>query len=159
MILHIQDWLGGRTPRERRLIILMVAIAVPLLAWLLVIRPMTLAYDEALETHLEAVDRNGRVKMLATAAKAPPRAARAAAPTADLGLVVAEAASQAGLALEGNNPAGPNAVAITIGQAPPMAAAQWLGGLEERGLAVQEWKLTPTGTGTVSVSARVTKAQ
>ena len=159
MILRIREWLSGRTPRERQLILLMVAIASPLLVWLLVIRPMSLAYDEALERQLEAVDRNGQVRMLADAAKAAPRAARVAAPAADLGLVVAEAASQAGLALEGNSPAGPNAVAITIAQAPPKTAVQWLGDLEERGLTVGEWKMTPSGSGTVSLSARVTKVQ
>jgi general secretion pathway protein M len=159
MISRVNEWFGGRTPREQRLILLMLAIAIPVLGWLLIVRPMTQAYDEALEQQLEAVDRNGRVRMLADAAKRQPSAARVAPPAADLGLVVAEAASQAGLALEGNNPAGPNAVAITIGQAPARGAVQWLGDLETRGLTVAEWKLTPSGAGTVSVSARVTKAQ
>lgn len=159
MIVRIRQWLRGRTPRERRLVLLMLVIAAPLLGWLLVVRPMALAYDGVLESHLEAVDRNGRVKMLADATRAASSAVRLAAPAADLGLVVAEAASQSGLALETNSPIGPDAVAITIGQAPPVAAAQWLGELEARGLVVQEWKMMPTGTGTVSVSAQVTKVR
>lgn len=158
-MLRVRQWLDGRSLRERRMILVMFAIAVPLLGWLLVVRPMTLAYDRALESHLEAVDRNGRVKMLAGAVEAAPGGARAAASSADLGLIVAEAASQAGLALETNSPTGPGGVAITVAQAPPVAAAQWLGDLETRGLSVQEWKMTPTGTGTVSVSAHVMRVR
>jgi general secretion pathway protein M len=159
MIARLTEWFDERTPRERRLVLLMLAIAIPVLVWLLIVRPMAQAYDDALEQHLEAVDRNGRVRMLADAAKATPRAVRAAPSAADLGLVVAEAAGQAGLALEGNNPAGANAVAITVGQAPARTAVQWLNDLETRGLTVEEWKMTPSGPGTISLSARVTKAQ
>jgi general secretion pathway protein M len=157
MILSLRQWFAGRSPRERWMIILMQAIAVPVLAWLLIVRPLNSAYDSTLERHLQAVDRNGRVRMLAELARKQPAAARVAAPIADVGLVVAESASLSGLSLDGNNPAGPNSVSVSASQAAPSQALQWLRDLEARGLAVQEWRMTPAGTGTVSLTARIAK--
>ena len=157
MILSLRHWFAGRAPRERAMIILMLAIAVPVLLWLLVIRPLNSAYDASLQRHLEAVDRNGRVRMLADMARRQPAAARAAAPIADIGLVVAEAATQSGLTLESNDPAGPNVVSVSASQGSALQALQWLRDVEARGLIVQEWRITPSGTGTVSLTARIAK--
>jgi len=154
----IREWFAGRSPRERWMVILMLAIVVPVVAWLLVVRPLNSAYDAALERHLQAVDRNGRVRMLAELARKQPGRARAAAPVADLGLVVAEAAGQSGLTLDGNNPIGPNSVSVSVGQASASQALQWLRDLEARGLVVLEWRMTPAGAGSVSLTARIAKA-
>ncbi|HUE78649.1 MAG TPA: type II secretion system protein GspM [Sphingomicrobium sp.] len=159
MIVTIREWYGSRSARERRLILLMVALAVPLLAWLLVVLPLSTAYESALDRHLQAVDRNGRVRALAD----PQRSARpAAAPVVggpDLSLVVAEAAAQAGLTLDGNSAAGADAVTITIAQARPTAAVQWLRDFELRGIAVDDLRMTPGADGTVSVTARLVRSR
>jgi general secretion pathway protein M len=65
---EIKQWYAARSPRERRLLLMMAAIAAPLLVWLLLVAPLGNAYDEALQRHLQAVDRNGRVKALAARA-------------------------------------------------------------------------------------------
>lgn len=157
MILSLRHWFAGRSPRERWMIVLMLAIAVPVLAWLLVLRPLNSAYDAALQRHLEAVDRNGRVRMLAEVARKQPASSPVVAPIADIGLVVAEAATQSGLTLDGNNPAGPNSVSVSASQGSALQALQWLRDVEARGLVVQEWRITPNGTGTVSLTARIAK--
>lgn len=157
MILSLRHWFAGRSPRERWMIILMMAIAAPVLLWLLAIRPLNSAYDSALQRHLEAVDRNGRVRMLAEMARRQPAASKAVAPIGDVGLVVAEAATQSGLTLDGNNAAGPNGVSVSASQGSALQALQWLRDVEARGLVVQEWRITPNGTGTVSLTARIAK--
>jgi general secretion pathway protein M len=159
MIVTIREWYVARTVRERRLLLLMLTIAVPLLAWLLVVMPLSKAYEEALERHLEAVDRNGRVRALAEAQEAarPPVVPVAAAP--ELALLVAEAATQAGLTLDSNSAAGPDEVNIAIGQARPAAAVQWLRDFELRGIRVQDLRMTPGADGTVSVTARLVRSR
>lgn len=159
MIVTVREWYVSRSVRERRLILLMLALALPLLAWLLVVLPLSKAYNSALERHLEAVDRNGRVRALADPSRtARPAVARALAGP-DLPLVVADAAAQAGLTLDSNSAAGPDAVTVTIAQARPTAAVQWLRDFELRGIRVEDLRMTPGTDGTVSVTARLVRAR
>ena len=152
----VRDWFLARSPREQRLILVMVAIALPILAWLLVARPLSAAYDDALNDHLAAIDRRGRVLALAEAAKAKP-ARRIEASKADLQLVVTQAASQAGITLQGANPSGQNAIDVTVAGGPATALAQWLAQFEAQGIAVQQMTMTPLPDGTVNMSARLAK--
>lgn len=156
MIVAIRKYYGARTQREQRLILLMLGIAVPLLITLLIVIPLSNAYDRALDEHLEAVDRNGRVRQLAKLAKNRPASAPAAG-GADLSLIVAESASRAGLTLDSNSAAGGNAVAVTIGAAPAPLAVQWLREFETRGVVIEDLRLTPAANGNVSVSARLAR--
>lgn len=154
IFVRFRDWMSERSERERRLIWLMLAVAVPILAWALIVRPLSNAYDATLEKHLQAVDRNGRVRALAQVAK-DRTAAPAAVAVADLGLAITESAGQAGLALDGNAPAGGDVASISIAQASPAAAIRWFQDLQARGLIVEEWRMSPAGSGTVTVTARV----
>lgn len=156
MILTIRDWYLSRTRREQLLILLMLAIALPLLAWLLVVRPLNGAYDSALRDHLEAVDRHGRVLALADAAKSAP-SRPVAASNADLQLIVTEAASQAGITLQGTNPNGPNAIDISVTGGRAGALTQWLAQFEAHGLSVQQLSMAPLPDGTVNMSARLAR--
>lgn len=156
MIVAIREYYSARTQREQRLILLMLMIAVPLLVALVIVMPLSRAYDRALEQHLEAIDRNGRVRQIAELAKHRPAAAPAAS-GADLSLIVAESASRAGLTLDSNAAAGGNAVAVTIGAAPAPLAVQWLREFETRGVVVDDLRLTPAANGNVAVSARLTR--
>jgi general secretion pathway protein M len=156
----IREWYASRSARERRLILVMLAIALPLLAWLLVVVPLGSASEAALERHLEAVDRNGRVRALAD----PVRVSRPApvvqiVGAADLALVVTEAAAQSGLTLDSTTPAGPDAVSINISQARPVAAVQWLRDFELRGIRVEDLRMAPGADGTVSLSARLVRTR
>ncbi|MDQ3245895.1 MAG: type II secretion system protein M [Pseudomonadota bacterium] len=156
MIVAVRDYYGARTQREQRLILLMLGIAVPLLIALLIVIPLGNAYDRALDRHLEAVDRNGRIRQIAEMAKNRP----ASAPEiggANLSLIVAESASRAGLTLDSNAAAGGNAVAVTIGAAPAPLAVQWLREFETRGVIIEDLRLAPAANGNVSVSARLAR--
>lgn len=154
----VKDWYAARSLRERRLIALMLVIALPLLAWLLVVAPLSKAYEEALVRHLEAVDRNGRVRALAKPGRiSQPAIAPQSGGTAELALVVTEAAAQAGLTLDSTTPAGADTVTISIGQARPTAAVQWLRDFELRGIRVEDLRMAPAADGTVSLTARLVR--
>lgn len=156
MIVRVREWYSDRTIREKRMLIAMIAVAAPLLAWLVVIRPLNLAYERALERHLEAVDRHGRVAALADRITAQP--ARPTAPQdVELHFVVSEAAGLAGVALADVTPSGADAVAVTATNARAPAASEWLRGLEARGLVVEELRMVPTAEGGVDVSARLAR--
>lgn len=150
----VRAWFAARSQREKRLLVLMAAVALPTLAWLFVI-PLQAAYESALQEQLEAVDRNGRVRALAEGARARPAAERQPQAAADLALVVTESAAQAGIPLEIHSPAGPNAVTVQVGNANATAVIQWLGDLETRGISVEELRMTPSADRTVAMSARL----
>ncbi len=156
MIIRVRDWYGSRSLRERRLLLLMSAVALPLLIWLLIVRPVGNAYDAALERHLAAVDLNGRVRALAQGGTGRP-ITNAGAPGSDIALVIAERAAQSGLVLDSNSAAGPNEVTISIGAAPTIAATQWLAQLERDGFTVNDLSMTPTPDGNVAVTARLVR--
>lgn len=152
----VRDWFRGRTGRERQLIVLMLAIAAAVIAWLLVVRPLDSAYDAALDEHLAAIDRHGRVLALAEAAKSTPSRGFDANKT-DLQLVVTQAAAQAGITLEGANPSGANTVDVAVAGGRATALGQWLAQFEARGIAVQQMSMTPLPDGTVNMSARLAR--
>lgn len=156
MTARLRDWFTGRTQREQRLILLMLGVALPLLVWLVVVRPLYGAYQDAVQDHLAAVDRHGRVLALADAAKAAP-ARQVAANKADLQLIVTQAASEAGIALQGTTPSGSNAVDLTVAGARATALAQWLAQFEAQGISVEQMNMTPLPDGTVSMSARLAR--
>ncbi len=156
MIVRVREWYGARSLRERRLLLLMSAVALPLLIWLLIVRPVGSAYDAALERNLAAVELNGRVRALAQGGSA--RAlGNVGAPGSDIALVIAERAAQSGLVLASNSAAGPNDVTISIAAAPTIAATQWLAQLERDGFAVSNLSMTPTPDGNVAVTARLVR--
>lgn len=155
---NIIDWYQGRSQREQRLILLMLAIALPLLTWLLIVRPLQIAYDDALQAHLEAVDRNGRVHWLVEQSERGPIATPASAGT-DLTLVVAELASRQGLQLAANDPSGQNRVRINVAAGSPIAMQGFLADLEMEGVAIDSLRMAPTadGGGGATLSAELSR--
>jgi general secretion pathway protein M len=156
MTADIRDWFVARSKREQGLIVLMLAIALPLLAWLLVVRPLSAAYDDALQDHLAAVDRHGRVLVLAESARSAP-SRRVEASKADLQLVVTEAASQAGVTLQGATASGTDSVDVAVAGGRSIALGQWLAQFEARGITVEQMTMTPLPDGTVNMSARLAR--
>jgi general secretion pathway protein M len=156
MTVTIRDWFVARSKREQRLIMLMLALALPLLAWLLVVRPLSAVYDDALEDHLAAVDRHGRVLALAEVAKSTP-ARPVEASKAELQLVVTEAARQAGITLQAATASGANTVDVTVAGGRATALGQWLAQFEARGITVRQMTMTPQPNGTVNMSARLAR--
>lgn len=148
----VTGWFLSRTPRERWLIALMLAIALPLLGWLLVGRPLMLSLEAAKARHVAAVQAHGAVLSQLAQLEASPVAA-ASETGAPLALRVTDAAARAGIRLTANEPRGANAVAITIAPGPPTASLRWLRQLEATGISVRELTITPDGQAGVTVRA------
>lgn len=156
MIVRVRDWYGTRSARERRLLQLMLAILVPLLIWLLLVIPLRNAYEDALQRQLQAVDRNGRVKALATRAAGGPRSVPRA--VSDLTLFLSDSARQRGITAEVSPGSTPGSAVITITSSAAPTALDWLRGLEAAGYRLSDVRLAPSGAGAVSVTATVSGA-
>ena len=155
MIVLFREWYGARSRREQRLLQLMAAIAIPLLVWLLLVRPLSNAYDNALQRHLQAVERNGRVKALA--ARTSGAAANAPAAVQDLALFLSESARQRGITAEGRAGSAPGSAVISIASSSAPTALGWLHGLEAEDYRVNDVRIVPTGGGAVAVTATVSR--
>ena len=151
MIVQFREWYAGRTLRERRLLQLMAAIAIPLLIWFVLVLPLGNAYDDALQRQLQAADRNGRVKALAARATAGGEKAPAAVP--DLALYLGDSARQSGIAAEALTGSAPGSAEISIASASAPTALEWLRSLEEQGYLVSDVRIAPAGNGAVTVTA------
>ena len=151
----LASWFRGRSLREQRMLLAMLAVAVPVLLWLLVWRPVNNALEEARERHAEAIERHGRVLATARALKQERRPV--AAPAGDLAGYVGQAAANAGLSLTGASAQGPDRAAVTIASGDPRAMTGWLRGFEQQGLVVQELRITPAADGSASLTAVVAR--
>lgn len=154
MIGELRAWYVGRSRREQLMLLLMLAVALPVLAWLLVVRPLSAAYDRALTDHLEAVDRHGRVLALTSGS---PRSVRGGEFGGDLQQLVTQTAGQVGIALGRVVPAGPNAIEVSGTGARAPSVTQWLQQLEARGATVEQLTMSPLPDGSINLSARLVR--
>lgn len=153
MIAVVRQWYVGRSTREQRLIAAMLLVALPVMLWLLLARPISIAYDTALARHLDSVDRYGRIAALADLAKSEPRLT--SAPTGDLVLRLSDLGRQASLAVQIQPGETTESARISAATAPAPAAAAWLTGLEASGYVLDQVRFTPKGDGTVAIEAMV----
>ena len=128
-------WLA-RTPRERWLLGVMFALAVLVLAWFLVLRPLGDLLSAARERHGNAVASLAEARSQAAAIAALERGqtGRSAEPAET---AVAAAASAAGFQLSTLQAEGPGRVSLAIGAARPQALFGWVGSLEQQGFVVE----------------------
>lgn len=151
MIVVLQRWFDARSVRERRLLQAMAAIALPLLLYLALIAPLTASYRNALQEHLVAVDRNGRVKALAEPVSRS--AARQSRAVGDLALFLADEARQRGIAARAEGSAA--RASVTVDQSAPSALFAWMAELEASGFRLEEVRIAPLPEGGVSASLAV----
>ena len=144
-------WFRARSVREQRLLLLMMAVAVPVLVWLGVWRPLAGALDTARERHAAAVERHGRLLAAAEGLKHARRPAET--PGGDLSAYVGEAAANAGLTLASATAQGRDRVAVSITSGDPRAIIGWLRGFEQQGIVVQEARMTPGQSGSAALTA------
>lgn len=145
-------WWRGRTLREQRLVLAMGGLAVLVLAWLLIIRPLDDALSSARERHGEAVIALAEARARADAIAA----AEQVAPTnlgAPVDTVLNQAASEAGFPVARVERQGTNQATIVIDSARPQALFGWVDRMEERGLIVERLVVTANSDQTVSVQA------
>jgi general secretion pathway protein M len=144
-------WLA-RTPRERWLLGVMLAMVALVLAWLLILRPLGDMLSAAKQRHGEAVADLAEARGQAAAIGGLERN-RPAPLAGPLDTAIAAAASEAGFQLSGIQPEGPGRVSIAIGAARPPALFGWVGRLEAQGFVVE--RLTATSNPDRTLSAQI----
>lgn len=142
------QWWSERSQREKVLLAVMALLAVPILAWLLVITPLQSVEENAREDYLAALDRNGRVRAMLDA-----DGQETATYSGALSSLVGETASQRGFTLTTNIADGPGRVRLSIAQASATAALGWLRELEAQGASIETLQLTPNAQGGIALSA------
>lgn len=147
----LRSWFEGRSLRERRLLLVMAALAVLTLIWAVVIRPVGDGLSSARERHASAVARLGeteaQVAILRDAQRTRPKPL-----TGALADIVRVQADLAGFALTSVDQDGADRVRIAIQSVRPGALTAWLARLERAGILVDSATMTNNGDRTVGVT-------
>jgi len=144
-------WMA-RTPRERWLLGVMLALVAVVLVWLLILRPLADMLSAARQRHGEAVAALAEARSQAAAIAALERN-RPAPFAGPIDTAVAAAASEAGFQLSGLQAQGAGRVSLAIGSAKPQALFSWIAGLETQGYIVQS--LTASSNPDRTLSAQI----
>lgn len=146
----LTSWYQGRSLREKRLILVMLALLVVTILWGGIIRPVRDGLESSRERHASAEVRLGEVQRQVAQVKAIQRG-RPRAPEGPIADAIRTRAEEAGFALSSLEPDGAN-VRIGIATAKPGALLGWIAGLEADGLLVDASTITGNGDGTVSAT-------
>lgn len=147
----LRTWFDGRSLREKRLLLVMAALAALTLVWAAIIRPIGDGLSSARERHADAVMRLGETQAQVAALRDAQRS-RPAPLTGTLADAVRAQADQAGFALASLDQDGPDRVRVGIQSARPGALVAWLARLERAGILVDAAALTNNGDKTVGVT-------
>ncbi|HEY0149501.1 MAG TPA: type II secretion system protein GspM [Allosphingosinicella sp.] len=152
MIRTITIWYGGRSVREQRLLLFMLALLLLVFLWLLIVRPLNDALAEARERHdaavLERAEARAQAEALGTL-----RRSGGAALTQPVETIVSQSAGQAGFQLSRLRAEPGGAVSIGIEAARPQAFFGWISSLEQKGLIVSTLSATANADRTLAVQA------
>lgn len=149
----LRAWFDGRSPRERRLLLVMLALAAVTLVWAAVIRPVRDGLSSSRERYTDAVIRLGAAQSGLTQVKSlQRRATPLAAPLAD---IVRARADAAGFALASLDVEAPGRVRTAISSARAGALMQWVAGLEAEGILVESLAVSGNGAGSVTATMTV----
>jgi general secretion pathway protein M len=144
-------WLA-RTPRERWLLGMMLALVALVLVWLLILRPLGDMLSAARERHGEALAELAEARSQAAAIGRLEKD-RPAALVGPIDSAVGAAATSAGFQLSSLQPEGPGRVALAIGAARPQALFGWIGQLETQGFIVE--RMTASSNPDRTLSAQI----
>lgn len=147
----LRTWFDARSLREKRLLIVMAALAVVTLLWALVVRPVGDGLAGARERHADAVVEHGTVEAEVAAIRSA-RETRGAPLVGSLADAVRQRADAAGFALASLDEESPQRVRIAIQSARPAALASWVAGLEANGILVDSATWTDNHDQTVGVA-------
>lgn len=144
----MRHWWIERSRREQLMLGIMALIAVPIIAYYLILKPLHDWEDSARADYLAALDRHGRIVALtgATASDMPPFSGR-------ILNYIATSAEESGFTLATNAEEAPGRVRIVIDQGAATALLGWIDRLEGEGLTVEDLQVTPSGDGTVRLEA------
>jgi general secretion pathway protein M len=144
----LRSWFAGRSLRERRLILVMLALLVVTIAWGGILLPLTDGLAAARTRHADAVLRLADTEARVAAIRGTARAAPLGQP---LEAEVRARADAAGFTVASLAPQGSDRVTLSIPQARPGAMFAWVAGLEEAGILVESMAVTNNGDRTVSL--------
>lgn len=147
----LKTWFDGRSLREKRMLLVMMALAVLTLVWGAIIRPVGDGLSSARERHASAVTRLGETQAQVAVLRDLQRR-RPPPLTGTLADVVRAQADQAGFALASLDPDGADRLRVGIPSAKPAALARWLARLERTGILVDAATMTNNGNRTVAAT-------
>lgn len=143
-------WFRGRSVREQRLLLVMVALLAITVLFAGVIRPVRDGLESSRQRHANAELRLGEIKAQVAQVKAIQRG-RPRTPEAPLADAIRARADEAGFVLANLEPDG-DRVRISIATARPGPLLGWIAGLEGDGLLVDASTITGNGDGTVAAT-------
>ena len=146
---QISEWFAGRSPRERRLILVMLGLAAVTLVWAAIILPVRNGLSSSRARYTDAVVRLGEAQAELVQVKAIQRRMGAVASGA-LPDVVRASAEGAGLTLSTLEPEGGDRVRAAVASARAGALTGWIAGLESGGVLVSSLTVATNGDGTVN---------
>jgi general secretion pathway protein M len=145
----LRTWFDGRSTREKRLLLVMLALAAVTLVWAGMIRPVRDGLSSTRTRHADALVRLGETEAAVAAIKEGGR-------SRPLGIPLTEAvrarADQAGFTLASLDEEAAGRVRATIQSAKPQALTGWLAAMERGGILVEQATLTDSGNGTVAAT-------
>jgi general secretion pathway protein M len=151
MIAAFNTWFADRSLREKRLLIVMAALAALTLIWAVIIRPVTDALSSARERQASAVVRVAETEMRLDALKSLQQD-RPAPLSGPLDAVIRDRANEAGFPLANVTGQGADRVQISITAAKPGALLSWIADLEVAGILVDSLNITNNGDQTVAAN-------
>lgn len=151
MIDRFRTWWKTRTLREQRLLLAAAGLAAIVLAWLIVIRPLSLWLDSAKARHDQAVIAVAQVENQLAAIDAARAVSRQPLSGNILDVVQGEAV-RVGFNVTQTEAVGTDGVRVIIEAARPQAFFAWVSDLETRiGLNVETLTARPNADETLSV--------
>lgn len=148
MIERLIGWYSGRSPREQRLLGIMMALLVIVIGWLGVLRPLDTGLAQARADQELAIIRLERVRSDALALEA---GGTAATDTAQA--LVSRLADQAGFSPTRLDPGAEGRVLTGLASAKPVALTRWLEALDAQGVFVEQISIRPNSDATLAVDA------
>ena len=125
-------WWEARSERERWLVGLMLVLAVILLLWLLIVRPLSDALDAAKMRH-----GNAAAALAQARARAQPPTSSAPATSGPIDAVAARTTTSAGFPGARIAGQGPGRASVSLDAARPQALFGWIAQMEQAGLVVE----------------------
>ncbi|WP_375391109.1 type II secretion system protein GspM [uncultured Sphingomonas sp.] len=146
----IRAWFDGRALREKRLILVMLALLALTLVWYGVINPVGDALSGERSRYADAVERLGATEAQVAAIRGAERD-RPPPLTGRFADAVRARAADAGFTVASLTEEGADRVRVGIASAKPAALLRWLARLELAGILVDGATLTDNGDRTVGV--------
>ena len=147
----MKAWFRSRSRREQRLILVMFGLALIVLVWLLVLRPLDNALAAAKERHGAAVVALAEARAQAAEIARLEQAGGGAAAAGPLDSVLARAAAEAGFQLSQIQPAGADRATVAMEAARPQPLFAWVAAMEASGLIVERLSARANADRTIAV--------